>query len=241
MSTVRDRMVLFARSKGQTIASFERSIGVSAGYVKNIARSVPPDVLESLSGVYPDLSIEWLMIGKGDMLKGGARPARYDDADGSEEFSSRAAEPEMCYGAGGCIPLVADVKATCGVPDGFSVAIRRDDCMPIVVPGLSGDFAIRAKGRSMINRHNPEKSINENNIIVCNRWTSRSYVRWGEVYVLATRDGIVVKQLMPSDEEGCVRCVSFNEEEGYRPFDLPVSEICDWAIVVGVVGISLFA
>ncbi|MCH5328938.1 MAG: S24 family peptidase [Coprobacter sp.] len=241
MSTVRDRIVLFARSKGQTIAGFERSIGVSAGYIKNIARSIPPDVLESLSGVYPDLSIEWLMIGKGEMLKrAGSRPVAYAPSDG-EGISSRAGEPMVYYGGRESIPLVADVKATCGVPDGFSVAIRRDDCMPVVVPGLTGDFAIRAKGRSMINRSNPEKSINENNIIVCNRWTSRSYVRWGEVYVLATRDGVVVKQLMPSAEEGCVRCVSFNEEEGYRPFDLPVSEICDWAIVVGVVGISLFA
>lgn len=140
----------------------------------------------------------------------------------------------------GCIPLVDDIKATCGIPDGFSVAIKKDDCTPIVIPGLTGEFAIRAKGRSMINRKNPEKSINENNIIVCNRWNSRSHIRWGEVYALATNDGVVVKQLMPSEQEGYVRCVSFNEEEGYKAYDLPVLEISDWAIVVGVVNISLF-
>jgi len=40
---------------------------------------------------------------------------------------------------------------------------------------------------------------------------------------------------MPSEKDGYIKCVSFNEEEGFIPYDLPADEIQDWAIVVGVV------
>lgn len=67
--TVKERLISFVRSKDKTIAGFEREIGVSSGYIKNISRSIQPDILENISNIYPDLNIEWLMIGKGSMLK----------------------------------------------------------------------------------------------------------------------------------------------------------------------------
>ena len=93
----------------------------------------------------------------------------------------------------------------------------------------------------MINRNCPEQSINERDIVACKIWTSRTHLRWGEVYALATNDGIIVKKIMPADREGFIKCVSFNEEEGFLPYDLPVEEISDWAIVVGVVSIKNWA
>ena len=87
----------------------------------------------------------------------------------------------------------------------------------------------------MINRSHPERSIPERSIVGCRIWKSRSHVRWGEVYALATPDGVVVKKIMPSEKDGYIKCVSFNEEEGFIPYDLPADEIQDWAIVVGVV------
>jgi phage repressor protein C with HTH and peptisase S24 domain len=234
MNTVRERLILYVKSKNKTIASFEREIGVSSGYIKNISRSIQPDILENIANLYPDLNIEWLMIGKGEMLKSG-----YTQTDGVISVANEARGEYQVQRKS--IPLVTDLSATCGVPDGFSIAIKRDDCTPLLIPGIKGDFAIRAKGRSMINRQNPEQSINENNIIICNRWISRTHIRWGEVYALATNDGIVVKQLQPSEKEGFVRCVSFNSEDGFKPYDLPVTEISDWAIVIGVINISMFA
>jgi hypothetical protein len=40
-----------------------------------------------------------------------------------------------------------------------------------------------------------------------------------------TTDGPVVKKVMPSEREGCITCVSYNEEDGYLPYELPTSEI----------------
>lgn len=44
---------------------------------------------------------------------------------------------------------------------------------------------------------------------------------------------IIIKKVVPSDVKGKITCVSFNEEKGYTAYDLSLSEISDWAIVVG--------
>lgn len=69
MSTVKDRLLSFIKKSNITTAEFERTISVSNGYVKNISKSIQPDILEKISNIYPYLNIEWLLIGKGDMLK----------------------------------------------------------------------------------------------------------------------------------------------------------------------------
>ena len=136
------------------------------------------------------------------------------------------------------IPFFELEAASCGMPSGFEVAIEANKCDRYIIPDLAGcDFTIRTFGRSMINRQYPERSIPERSIIGCRIWKSRTHIRWGEVYALATPDGIVVKKIMPSEKEGHIKCVSFNEEEGFIPYELPVTEIQDWAIVIGVVNI----
>ena len=65
-----------------------------------------------------------------------------------------------------------------------------------------------------------------------------SHVRWGEVYALATYDGIMIKKVEESEQEGYIRCVPFNKEEGFKPYDVPINEIHDWALVVGVVSVK---
>lgn len=231
----------------EKIVKSRKDLALKMGYTESsmsqiLNQKVPlsEKFIKNLSILDNRINIDWLLGNEGDMLKEGKGYMEIGES-GTSPILNEYQENYNTKGRLETIPLVEDIKATCGTPDGFSVAIKKDDCTPIIIPGLNGEFAIRAKGRSMINRKNPEKSINENNIIVCNRWTSRSYIRWGEVYALATNDGVVVKQVVPSEQEGYVRCVSFNEEEGYKAFELPVLEISDWAIVVGVVNIALFA
>lgn len=31
---------------------------------------------------------------------------------------------------------------------------------------------------------------------------------------------------------------SFNKDEGYKPYDIPINEVYDWALVVGVVSVK---
>lgn len=69
MNTVKERVLVFINNRNISTAEFERIIGVSGGYVKNISKSIQPEILERISNIYPSLNLEWLLIGKGDMLK----------------------------------------------------------------------------------------------------------------------------------------------------------------------------
>lgn len=69
MSGVKDRLLRFIQEIGISTAEFERSIGVSGGYVSNISKSIQPDKLEIISRIYPSLNIEWLLINNGKMTK----------------------------------------------------------------------------------------------------------------------------------------------------------------------------
>lgn len=69
MSNVKERLSQFIKFKNMSVVEFERLIGVSNGYVSSISKSIQPDKLEIISDTNPDLSIEWLLIGRGSMLK----------------------------------------------------------------------------------------------------------------------------------------------------------------------------
>ena len=66
--TVGERLDLFIKYKGLGRYQFEMKCGLSQGYVNNIRNSPHPDKLKRIANVYPELNIEWLMIGKGEML-----------------------------------------------------------------------------------------------------------------------------------------------------------------------------
>ena len=107
------------------------------------------------------------------------------------------------------------------------------------MPGLPvGDDIpyIQVHGNSMFNRKDPSHSIPYGAWVGLKPYNSAA-IQWGEVYAFMTCNGPIIKKLQPSDKDGCVKCVSFNEEDGYLPFDLPTSEIIGQLFrIVGVVG-----
>src|SRR5690554_4547826 len=66
---VKERLKQFVDSQGITIRAFEQSIKASNGYVNSISKSIGLDKLEEILDVYSNLNIEWLLTGKGEMLK----------------------------------------------------------------------------------------------------------------------------------------------------------------------------
>lgn len=66
------RLAKYINRRGISYNSFDKSIGTSNGYIgkqiKNEA-SVGSDVLEKISCSYPDLNMDWLITGKGNMLR----------------------------------------------------------------------------------------------------------------------------------------------------------------------------
>ncbi len=67
--TVKDRIKTFCKAQKVAVSAFEESIGVSNGYVNAISRSIGIDRLNAIIENYSNLNIEWLLTGRGEMLK----------------------------------------------------------------------------------------------------------------------------------------------------------------------------
>lgn len=140
------------------------------------------------------------------------------------------------------IPFYEVENFECGTPAGFGGALETTNPDGYFnFPWIKNDgnvFCVKAHGNSMLNFKDPIHSICHGSYVAL-KHNSISSIQWGEVYALATADGYVIKKLMPSEKEGFVKCVSFNNEE-YPTYELSVNEIYDYAIVVGVATINLW-
>lgn len=68
-STVKERLIAFINYLGMSKNAFENACGLSTRYVSNISASVSPGKLKQISLKFPELNVEWLLTGQGDMLR----------------------------------------------------------------------------------------------------------------------------------------------------------------------------
>jgi hypothetical protein len=210
---------MFVKHLGVSMKTFEEACGLSSGYVTSMRKGFGPDKLNNVLNAYPQLNRDWLLYGEGNMLKT-EKPAVVENG----------------------IPYYDVENFECGMPGGFGKALEKANPDGYFnFPWIKNDgntFCVQAHGNSMVNYDDPIHSISHGSYIALRRNTVRA-IQWGEVYALATADGYIIKKLMPSEREDCVRCVSFNSED-FPPFDLPYNEIFDYAVVVGVATINLW-
>ena len=152
-------------------------------------------VLSAIIKYFPDISTDWLFTGKGEMLKS-ETPAPL----------SPACEKEGT-------PLLP-VEAWGGSLAGSSIAILAEQCKKYNVPISNIDYLIPIAGDSMMPDYCP------GDIVAIKRINERAFIEWGKVYVLDTCNGVVIKEIQPSEDEGCITCVSRNKPEKYRPFEV---------------------
>lgn len=67
--SVKERVKKYAKYSKITVKAFEESIDSSNGYVNAISKSIGIDKISLIIEKYSNLNIEWLLTGKGDMLK----------------------------------------------------------------------------------------------------------------------------------------------------------------------------
>lgn len=95
----------------------------------------------------------------------------------------------------------------------------------------NSDFLLRVKGDSMTPKYTG------GDIIACRVVKDMLFFQWGRVYALCTKSqGLMIKRLMPSENEGTITCVSYNEE--YPPFEIPKEDIVEIALVNGSISLE---
>jgi hypothetical protein len=67
-----NRLMQFIKHVGLSARQFDISIGAANGYTLRMSKnnaSVGSDVIENILQAYPNLNVEWLITGEGEMLK----------------------------------------------------------------------------------------------------------------------------------------------------------------------------
>lgn len=68
-SPIQRRIKQLAFDKQISINSLEKLCGLSQGYVKSIHNAIPSDKAGKIAKAYPDVNMEWLLYGEGEMYK----------------------------------------------------------------------------------------------------------------------------------------------------------------------------
>lgn len=209
---MKERIKEIMRNHGLTNATFGDRIGFSKfaidkALAPNGGNNPSKRMINAILKAFPNVSAEWLMNGSGEPYKAVKTENRIIDV--SPYFDASTIE-------GGAATGYGDEYFKVGRETGWLNA-----------PGLKvgeGIPYVQVHGDSMVNRKNPDRSIPSGSWVGLSKVSSGT-IQWGEVYAFMTVDGPIIKKLQPSDKEGCIKCVSFNVEDGYMPFDLPTGDI----------------
>lgn len=195
---------------GITPTNFSLKIGVSEGAIRKILSkntTLRSDTLEKISQNFTDIDIDWLVTGRGSMLRN-ELPAAHPAAVGEG------------------IPLIP-INAMAGAFAGEQRVLELE-CDRYVVPAFKeAEFLITVKGSSMIPKYN------SGDIVACKRLPLDTFFQWNKVYVLDTEQGPLIKRVKQGTSPDTLTIHSDNPN--YEPFELPRTCIYHIALVVGVI------
>lgn len=194
---IKDRLIQFIGYKNLNNSMFQKSIGASNSYVQNIRNSIGSQYLQRISELYPELNLEWLKTGEGEMLNETESPAT-KKIDGNM----------ICV-----LPTYAQAGRLTEIADG----IQEYDCEKMLSPINDAEMAISITGDSM----SPEYP-NGSRVII-KKVNEKAFLEWGRAYVLDTCNGIVIKNIYPGEREGYIKCVSINPS--YPPFEISYADV----------------
>lgn len=210
--------------------AFAKAVGVAPSVIANVVgnRKGKPsfDVLYKICA-NANISEEWLLSGKGDMKKNAQiNTKKHATCEATPIVDGLTSDIKP-------IPLVTEHAAA-----GFGnecFAIQDTDVKDYyVIPKFrynNVDFMIEVSGLSMY------PHFKSGDVIACTILHDAKYIQWNRCHVIATKEqGILVKRIMPSEQEECFKIVSDNKD--FPPFNLPKEDIMGLALVVGSVSLE---
>ena len=221
MDTKKERLEHFIAAMGYSVREFERAIGVSNGTVRHITDALSANLKERISANFPQLNMNWLLTGEGEMLRSSkAAPSQPD-------VNERPVLKEVTKGG---LPLIP-IDAVAGFNGWDESGVSELDCTHYDVPDFEtahADFLIRVSGSSMYPKYS------SGDILACRKIDEITFLQWGKIYVIDSRQGAMVKRLFPMEGNAdMILCKSDNPN--YPPFELPKEEIRSLSIVVGAI------
>lgn len=139
-------------------------------------------------------------------------------------------KPDVAYKDPSAITYIPLIPA-----DAFAGPIARllengvtdSDCRSIISPVAGAEMAIPVSGDSM------EPAIHDGSILYIGRINDRAFIPWGNIMVVDTENGALVKELYPVEgDNSVIQARSLNTK--YPPFNIPKSSIRGIYRVLGI-------
>lgn len=89
---MRERIKQFICHSGLSIADFEKNCGLANGTIAKVGNNTRRSTLDRISSAYPDLNINWLLTGEGEMLKSQTRVINSNNTNSTINESSTIAK-----------------------------------------------------------------------------------------------------------------------------------------------------
>lgn len=181
MDEFKQRLLEFIEKFGTSVRSFEEECDLTNGTVGSIKAKGPgAQVVQKISYTHPELNLNWLFTGKGQMVNEGV----------SDKKSLPLIPIEAFAGPGE--PNYEDER----IQDYYTVTDFKES-----------DFLLRVKGDSMVPKYNGGdivacKKIDKSSLYFF-QW-GKVYV----IYTLS--QGAMIKRIQPSEKDGWIKCVSEN-------------------------------
>lgn len=151
-----------------------------------------------------DINKKWLLSGEGEMLKSNIASQPESKNEDMEEYYTY----KLPLSAMGGELIQFDTEG-----------INSRDCERIISPVKGVDMAIPILGDSMAPEYPSGCTVFVKKI------DPSAFINWGNVFVLDTVNGTILKVVDPSERDGFITCSSLNPSGRYKPFEVPLRSV----------------
>lgn len=159
-----------------------------------------------------DIDKNWLLNGEGEMLN--SENASVETQDGPVGLYNEDEVPKQFTSY--LVPMAAMGGSLIGFE---GEGIRKENCERVISPVANADWVVPVCGDSM------EPEYPNGSKVYVRQIFPDDFIAWGNVFVLDTTNGIIIKVVKESEKKGHVRCESLNPSGRYTPFDVPLRSI----------------
>ena len=259
-STIKEKILSFLQNEGIKKTDFYNATGIKDSNFKgkNLQSQPGGDILVKILTAYPNLSAEWLLTGRGTMLKGdviniGDGNVSAQKAGNNSTITNTTNNYKGCGGADKkAAQDISDISARVSAPEGVTPITDSTPAIPyydvdfvagfdevinsqvttpvysIAIPGFE-----KATLWCNVTGHSMQPRINHNDKIALRECTVADIV-FGKIYAVVLDTKRTVKILRKSKDPKKLRYVPINTDE-YDDEDFPISRIIKIYEVLGSV------